>query len=175
MSLRLVVVLLALSVSASALAGHSTLDGTEVEFWETCSVVYGNMTAIQDVSDYGTSTNVTIDVRAVLTGTFDSMRHPEVTVPVHFGGQDDVINKLPPVKSHVLVVLQELPKGEYRIWESFMAFMPKGLPLVAVNGFDEKEVQEMIVHLRTLRKFKGKSQEAVKQGVELYPHRHRSE
>ena len=159
-----------------ALAGIETLNRTEAEFWDRCSVVYGNISSIGELSDYGTSAKVTIDVRAVLTGTFDPMRDPEVAVRVHFHGQLDTIRELPPVKSHVLVVIEKRPSGEYRIWNCFFAFMPRhGSPIAAVKGFDEKEVQEMILRLRTLRKFKGKWQEAVKQGVELYPKQRSSE
>ncbi len=176
MFLRVSFVLLVLSVSAPARAGIETLNGTEVEFWDRCSVVYGNIASIRDVTDYGTSAKVTVDVRAVVTGTFDPMRDPEVAVRVHFMGQEDTIRELPPVKSHVLVVIEKRPNGEYRIGNCFFAFMPHyGSPIAAVKGFDEKEVQEMILRLRTLRKFKGNSQEAVKQGVELYPQQRSSE
>ncbi len=175
MHLRVLIVLLTLSVAFCALAARPTLNGTEVEFWDRCSVVYGSVSSVADVSEYGTRAKLTVDVRAVLTGTLDPMQDPYVTIAVRFGGLLDAVRELPPVKSHILVVLERRPNGEYRIWNNPIAFMPHGSPIVAVKGFDEKEVQEMIVRLRLLRKFKGKWQEAVKQGVHLYPGQRSSE
>jgi hypothetical protein len=179
MSLRLFAFFLALSVSIQALGANPTLTGTEVEFWDTGSVVYGVISSIADTSaDTSKSVNratVTLDVLTVLAGTLDPMRNYEIKIPVRYGGRIDAIRELPPVKSHVLVVLEIQPNGEYRIWGNPIAFMPHFSPIEAVKGFDETEVQEMIVRLRALRKFKGNWQEAVKQGVDLYPKRRPSE
>jgi hypothetical protein len=153
MQSKLLAVVLAIASPCSARAGKEALRGTESDFWERYSVVYGEIASIEDERDL--QATVTLHIQATLGGSFDAARDFRVTGVIPYGGIPDSLQELPPVKSRIVAVLWK-PHGSYEVTRSPVSFMPGILrpPLVAVKGFDDPVVQKIISRLRELRKAK---------------------
>jgi hypothetical protein len=118
------------------------------------SVVYGKILSVSGDTASAPVVTVTLSVEATLAGVFDAAVTPRVVSRIAYGGDfGTALRKRPEPRTHVAALVVKLSDGRNVICDSFVSFMPGAQPLVAVRGFDDPIVGEIIARLRESRIF----------------------
>jgi len=152
---RIVVLLLVGVYPSAAVAGISTMRGTEEAVWTDCSVVFAEVASVTEI-DLG-HVELSLHVRATLTGTYDAAANPVLDTELRYGGKISAILKPPIAKARVVVIVRR-PRdrdghllNRYVIPSDIVTFMPNEAAMVEVKDFEDPRVRDVVTRLRQLR------------------------
>lgn len=154
----ILIVVCVLCHATPARAAIVTYRGTEKDFWNDKSVVLAEVVTVVTLDKWW-RVRMTLDVQATLSGQYDAATHPQVEAT--FETMVMLVKRWPlQPKDRVVVVLQRLPGGQYRIPTSMFTFMPQKQPIAVITSLHDEAVQETIARLREVRITKAKSAKA---------------
>lgn len=139
-----------------ARAPRGTLTGREYDFWSDYSVVVATVARVLAPPQGTCDTyRATLVPKATLSGSFDSSLYG--TVPVRFYGYVTDMIRPPRQGATVLAVIRvdsTVPVDEQlSVWIEPITFefMPDGLPLVVIDGLDDRRVDQTLKRIRAAR------------------------
>ncbi len=130
--------------------------GANEDYWQTHSVVFGVIVGAITTAGEKPKTEISLQAKLRLSGTFDPGKVPEVSVDIDPTAYDASF-KMPAVGATVLVVLEH--KGiTYLVPRELTNFMPGNhAPICTVKDFDDPKVKETLEAVQKLRHATGDS------------------
>jgi hypothetical protein len=133
-------------------AGNAPVDGTEHWLWtdDQYSVIVARVVDIKPTNhreDPATYT-ATLEPIATLAGQLDPSIHRELHAVLHAGVAAVLTIHAPPSKGAIVLAVMI---GEDKILSDAATFMPSRIPLVEIDGLDDKRVLETLHRIQEAR------------------------
>jgi hypothetical protein len=125
--------------------------GREPGFWDSHSVVYGELASVdEDARPHWKK--VKLNCFATLAGSFDCAQVSVLSLSIHHGVAASSVLTVPRPTSRVIVVIQRTKSGEFTVPNHAFDFMPKAAVIVAVKDFEDQVVQTTIKEIRVAQR-----------------------
>lgn len=130
------------------LGGIDRIKGEDLKFWEECIIVYGTVIAVREEGPR--ERIVSIEPNATIAGILDPTKDRKIEARTWAGPIGSAIIRMPKPDEKIVCLLLR-PKSEYIIPADNVAFTASKTAILFVEGFDDKQVTDLIAKVHKMR------------------------